>query len=334
MSDIRIILIGVGQIGQMLIRQINQRKGIVLVGAVDSSPALDDQDTGLLAGLPKSGVKIKKNIEEATIDVDADAVILTTKSSAKDIFPHLEQIINCGLPVVTTCEELSYPWQTHPELSLRLDKLAKDHQVSVLAAGVNPGFLMDLLPAVLTGVCENVKSISISRVQDASSRRQQFQSKIGAGLSPENFEKKKIAGSLRHVGLTESIHMLGDALGWKLDCVEETLFPVIAENGINIPGAIPVKAGDARGVLQYGRAYVGGVEKITLEFKAAIGEPESFDRIHINGSPSIDSTIKGGVNGDIATCSIVINAIRQLLKSERKGLLCMTDLPPATWFTG
>lgn len=189
---------------------------------------------------------------------------------------------------------------------------------------------MDLLPTVLTGLCQDVRKVEVWRVQDASVRRIPFQQKIGAGLTLEEFEVKKKAGTLRHVGLPESVDFIADRLGWKLDRNTESLEPVIAAEQIDT-GYKPITKGMARGVHQVGRGFVGDREVITLNFRAAVGEPESYDQVHIDGEPEIQSRISGGVNGDIATCAITLNAVRSILQTS-PGLKTMGQIPPIAFF--
>jgi 4-hydroxy-tetrahydrodipicolinate reductase len=184
---------------------------------------------------------------------------------------------------------------------------------------------MDFLPMALSAICQRVDRITVSRVQDASIRRIPFQEKIGAGLTLEEFREKEKAGVLRHIGLTESIHMIADRLGWALDETTETLQPVIARRRLTT-GYAPIERGMASGVEQIGRGFSGGKEVVTLEFRAAIGEPESFDRIEVSGEPTFVSSITGGINGDVATCAITINALFSIVRCA-PGLKTMIDVP-------
>jgi len=195
-----------------------------------------------------------------------------------------------------------------------------------VGTGVNPGYLMDFLPAVLTGVCQKVDQVKVLRVQDATARRVPFQQKIGAGLTLPQFHEKVADGTLRHVGLTESVHMIAHHLGWKLEKVTEDLSPIIAEKDIS-GGHVPITRGLASGVTQVARGFMDKREVITLQFRAAVGEPESFDRVEIKGVPDLVSTIAGGVNGDVATCAIAINAVRSIINSS-PGLRTMVDMHP------
>jgi len=182
---------------------------------------------------------------------------------------------------------------------------------------------MDYLPSVLSTVCNKINKIKICRVQDASSRRISFQKKIGAGLSLNEFKNKQNEGTLRHVGLTESLHLLANSVNFTLDKVTETLNPVICESDLN--GSINIKKGEARGVEQVACGYLNNEVVIEMQFKAAIGEARSFDKIEVDGIPSFVSEIEGGINGDIATCSIAINSVKSILKAN-PGFHTMSDI--------
>ncbi len=328
---IKVLQIGLGPLGQKIGRYISERKGVTTIAAVDKNPQLIGQDFGQLCGLTASGFSVQESVEAAILSQKPDVAVLSTVSDMERITGQLEEVIKHGIPIVSTCEELSYPWECAPDLANRIDALAKEKEVAVVATGVNPGFLMDSLPSFLTAVCQDVESVNINRYQDAQYRRIPFQQKIGAGLSLEAFEAKKKAGTLRHVGLTESMQLIANRMGWKLDRTEDIIEPVIAQEEIKT-AALTIAKGDALGVMQTGKAYVGEELKISLQFKAAIGVPESFDEIQIKGNPNINSKINGGVNGDVATCAITINAIPQILRST-PGLKTMADIPLVAFFS-
>jgi 4-hydroxy-tetrahydrodipicolinate reductase len=277
-------------------------------------------------------VAVSPSLKQALSPTEADVAVLTTVSDLKRIVPQIEEILAHGLPVVTTCEELAYPWDTDPDSARRIDGAARRGGVAVLATGVNPGFMMDTLPIVLSAVCQRVDAVKVSRIQDASTRRLPFQRKIGAGLSLDEFEAKRNSGDLRHVGLTESMHMIASRIGWKLDRTEDVITPVVAERRIE-GGSTTVEPGAAAGVQQIGRGFVGSQEKITLTFRASVGEPSPEDTVELIGIPRLVSTIPGGVHGDVATCAITLNAAAQVLRAGA-GLRTMADLPPVSCFLG
>ena len=331
MNTIKVVQIGLGPLGQKIIQFISQRENLKVVGAVDVSPELIDKDLGEVCGLDPMGIKIRSSIGECLEIVKPDAVVLATVSTMEKITPQIEEIVFYGIPVVSTCEELSYPWNTSLRLSERIDKAAKANHVAVLGTGVNPGFLMDSLPTFLTSVCQDVQKITVHRIQNAASRRIPFQKKIGAGLTLEQFENKKKEGTLRHVGLTESVQLIASRMGWKLSKTEDILVPVIADREI-MTDTMRIPVGYAAGVQQIGKGYVGSEDKIILVFRASIGEPNPLDSIEIKGTPTIKSIIEGGVNGDVATCAITINALKQIIQT-RPGLRTMADVSIVSFFS-
>ena len=330
MQMISTVHIGMGPLGQMMLRYAVERRCFNIVGAVDSDPEKVGKDLGQLCGLDPLGITIRDNLKEGIADQPVDVALLTTVSSLVALESQVAELAEAKLNIVSTCEELFFPWKTHPDMAGRIDELCRRNGVACVGTGVNPGYLMDFLPTVLTGLCQNVTKVEVWRVQDASVRRIPFQQKIGAGLTLEEFEAKRKAGTLRHVGLPESVDFIAERLGWKLDRKTESLEPVIAARQINT-GYKPISKGMACGVQQVGRGFVGDREVITLNFRAAVGEPEPYDQVHIDGQPPIRSRITGGVNGDIATCAITLNAARSILQTS-PGLKTMAQIPPIAYF--
>lgn len=330
MKKIRVLQVGLGPLGLKIAEFIHERSGIESIAAVDKDPEM----VGKKLSEVKEGLNDIEIQDSASLAIEnnrPDVAIITTVSDMQRITPQILEILNLGVPVVSTCEELSYPWVTAPSLAQQIDSAAKNNKVAVVGTGVNPGFLMDSLPAFLTSVCQHVEKVRVMRYQDAAYRRGPFQKKIGAGNTPEEFEARKQSGDLRHVGLTESIQFIAAHLGWSLDKTEDIISPVIAEKEISING-LNISKGLARGVRQIGRGYDGDEVKIELIFQATIGEEESYDQIEITGNPSFKSKIEGGVHGDIATCAITVNACKSIL-SAQPGLRIMSDIPMPTFFS-
>jgi 4-hydroxy-tetrahydrodipicolinate reductase len=327
---IEIVHVGLGPLGQMMIRSAVARGSFRIVGAADTDPAKIGKDLGEFCGIRPLGVTVSGTLDDALRGKSPQAAVVTTVSSLAAFEPQLVQLVQAKLPVVSTCEELFFPWRRQPELARRIDRVCRDHGIACVGTGVNPGFLMDFLPAVLTGLCQEVTGVRVWRVQDASVRRVPFQQKIGAGLSTKEFEAKREDGTLRHVGLPESVDFIAARLGWRLDRTTESIEPVMAEQAVS-SGYKPIAKGMVRGVYQVGRGFVGNEEVITLTFRAAVGEPESYEEIRIEGDPAFTSRSAGGINGDIATCAVTLNAVRSILEVS-PGLKTMADLPTPSWF--
>jgi 4-hydroxy-tetrahydrodipicolinate reductase len=329
MNNIRVIQVGLGPVGRMLTPYLMERKFLSVVGAVDVDPLLVGKDLAEVSALPEeTGIKVRASLDGYSKE-SAEVAVVTTASRLHDLLPILESAAKLEMNVVSTCEQMVYPWQSHPEVARRIHTLAKDAGVSFLSTGVNPGFLMDALAVTATSVCRNVNGIWIERVQNAACRRIPFQRKIGTGLTVEEFRRKASEGTLGHVGLTESMQMIAGAIGWKLDRTEDRLEPVVAERETE-SGLGPVAAGRCIGLVQTGRGWMAGREVLTLLFRAAIGETESRDEITVDGTPSFSMRIPGGIHGDIATCAITANAVAQIVNAPA-GLRTMIDVPPVSY---
>jgi 4-hydroxy-tetrahydrodipicolinate reductase len=333
MPNIKVMHFGLGPIGAAIVRQIAQRPGFTIVGGVDIDPAKIDRDLGDVVGLPRRvGVKVAGDPSKALKRVKPDVVVLCTTSSIKKVLPQIETILKSKIPIVSTTEELSYPGYTHIRQARQIHQLAKKAKVAVLGTGVNPGFAMDALPIALTAVCERVDRLAVNRVQDARIRRLPFQQKIGAGLTTEQFQKKVDDGTVRHVGMTESIAMIADSLGWTLDRITDDIQPKLASVTISSE-YLAVDPGYVCGIIQDGIGYRKGEPVIKLHMEAYLGSPETYDSVDIEGSPSLSMRIAGGIHGDVATASIAVNSIPKVLSAE-PGLHTMRDLPLPSFFPG
>jgi len=315
---IRALLFGLGPIGVGIGRLAAQREEIDLAGAIDSAPdkagrlLYDVLDIEPRAGAPNPPVETDA---EVALAAARPAVVLhATGSYLPDVLQQLLACVRAEANVVSTCEELSYPWRRHPELAKQLDAEAKAHGVTVLGTGVNPGFVMDTLVATLTGVCQQVEAVRVARVVDVATRREQLQRKVGVGLSVEEFRAKVATGRFGHVGLQESCWLVAEALGWRLDSLEETIEPVVGADG------------NACGMHQTARGTLNGRVVIDALVHMSTGAERPRDEIEIEGTPPVRMVIEGGVQGDQATAAVILNAVPRVVAAA-PGLITMLDLP-------
>jgi hypothetical protein len=320
----RVLLMGLGPIGAGVARQIIARRNFKLVAAVDVDPAKVGKKLGDVVDLEKNvRLKITDDPVAAIRLTKPDVAVLCTSSSLRKVRPQIETVLKHKVPIVSTTEELSYPHLSNRALARKIDAAARKAKVAVVGTGVNPGFAMDALPITLTAVCERVDAIRVERVQDARMRRLPFQQKIGSGLTLEEFGEGVRAGTVRHVGLAESVAMIADALGWKLDRVTDEIQPMIAKAPIE--GPLPIEAGQVCGITQDGVGYRDGRAAIVLHMEAYLGAPETYDSVQIAGSPPLHVKAIGGFHGDIATTSITVNMIPKVLQAA-PGLHTMRSL--------
>jgi hypothetical protein len=330
LDEIKLVHVGLGPIGIMLVKYVLHKEGIKIVGAIDIDKNKVGKDLGDLAVGKNLGIKITDDASGLLARTKPDIVLHSTGSYLKAVKPQLLDIIDAGADLISTCEELSYPFLKQPDVAEELDAMARKKGVTLLGTGVNPGFVMDTLVITSTGVCQDVRKISSFRIQDASIRRLPFQRKIGAGLTLTEFKTKVANGTIKHVGFAESIAMIASALGWKLDGIEEKVEPKVAEKSV-ASNHIKVEPGQVAGVDQTAWGIRNGEKVITLNLQAYLGCPEPRESILIEGQPPIDLTIKGGIHGDIATAAVVVNCIPRVINAQ-PGLATMKDLPlPSAW---
>ncbi|MHA2081621.1 MAG: NAD(P)H-dependent amine dehydrogenase family protein, partial [Candidatus Thorarchaeota archaeon] len=274
-----------------------------------------------------SGISLTDDLQTTLKEIPADIAIVAASSSLETVTPTINSCLETGLDVISICEELSFPYQKNPDLSEKLNTLAKDKGKTVVGTGINPGYLMDLLPIVLTGPCQTVDTIRVNRHMNSSHRRPSFQKKIGTGMTSEEFRKNIDEGNITgHVGLVESIQMIDAALNLDLDEIEE-LPPeaIIAESKITNSFAI-VERGDVLGLKSVGVGRRKGEQIVTLDFQAYAEATPQYDEVIIEGLPRMQQRIEGGVQGDHGTIGMILNLI-PIVIDESPGLKTMKDLP-------
>ncbi len=320
-----VVVMGLGLIGQEIARAALRCEEVELVGAVDMSPTLCGRKLSDVLALPAGTFKIQPTIAQA-IGRRKNVVLLhATGSRLPQVADQILEAISQGAHVVSTCEELAFPYIHHQSLADRIDKAALRAGCSVIGTGVNPGFVMDRLVATLGQVCGPVRHVKVSRVVDARMRRPGLQRKVGAGLSEADFFKLADQDAVGHVGLVESAALCALGLGLDCDDFEEELTPVFAEDDI-VGGAFTVKAGQVAGMHQVAVGLANGQEKVRLSLTIAVGADDPSDRIEIDAEMPVSMVIAGGIAGDLATANAVVNAAARVAAAEA-GLLTVLELP-------
>jgi 4-hydroxy-tetrahydrodipicolinate reductase len=327
-KKIRVVQFGVGPIGASIARLMRQKASLEIVGAIDRDPAKVGRDLGEVIGAADApwGVSISADTR-AVLERPVDVVVHSTSSYLASVMDQLLECLAGGCCVVSTCEELAYPFRKHPDLSAKLDAAAKDEGVALVGTGVNPGFVLDKLVLTLSAVSQRVDSVRAVRVVDASKRRLPLQKKIGAGMTPEEFRAQVDAGVIKHHGLPESVAMVADGLGFTIDDISETIEPVIAQESVKTE-FLEVAAGQVAGVHQVARGTAGREEKIFLELRMYVGAKQPADSIELKGEPNLSLVIPGGTHGDVATAAVVVNTIPAIVAAPA-GLRTSRDLPLA-----
>lgn len=332
-KKIRVIQYGIGPIGASIVRLMRQKSSLEIVGAIDTDPQKAGRDLGDVVGAADAPWGVIVFADAASVfKKPADVVIHSTSSYLNSVMDQLLACLSAGLCVVSTCEELAYPFRKHPELSKTLHAAAQEEGVALVGTGVNPGFVMDKLPLTLSAVSQRIDWVSAVRIVDASKRRLPLQKKIGAGMTPDEFRAQVSAGVIKHHGLPESIAMVADGLGIFVDDISETIEPMIAGDTVKTE-FLTVAPGEVAGVHQIARGTASGKEKIFMELKMYVGAKEPSDTVVLKGDPNLALTIPGGTHGDVATAAVIVNSIPAVLAAPA-GLRTSRDLPLCFFPTG
>lgn len=330
-NDLRIVQYGLGPIGVETARLLLKRSGVRLVGGIDINPELVGQELGDILGLQRPlDVSVSGDADTVLRELKPDIVLHSTNSFLTQVEPQLMACIRGGASVISSCEELFYPFHRNASFCERIDAAARENDVVVVGTGVNPGFAMDVLALAVSGACTEVRRVEVLRVADAARRRRPLQKKVGAGLTPVEFRKLVAAGKLGHIGLLESLYAVADRMGFQVDEVQETIEPKLAETAVKTE-FLEVAPGAVAGIVHIARGFEAGEQVVLLELQMYVGAEDELDRVRIEGEPPVDLRIEGGIFGDSATTARMVNAVPAVQRAA-PGLRTIMDLPLTTYF--
>ncbi len=327
MSRLRLVSYGLGPIGVAVADLALRKRAIELVGAIDNDAEkvgrpLDD----LVGRKTDSGIIVEGDGAAALRRLQPDAIFHCTSSFLPAIKDQLLEAARAGVDVVSSAEELLLPDLQHREIARELHQAALEHGVTMLGTGVNPGFVLDFLAVVCSAVCADVQRVRAVRVVDAGTRRLPLQRKVGAGLSRAEFLTQEKTGRFGHIGMRESVALVGRALGLELDGVTQTVQPVIATEKRRTR-FLEVMPGQVAGIHNVGKGMRGNEAVVELDLKMFVGAPDPRDEVFLFGTPDVHLRLEGGVPGDQATAAMLLNSVAQVVAAG-PGLHTILDLPP------
>jgi hypothetical protein len=334
-GKIRVVFIGLGVLGSEAARLLLKKEGFEIVGACDMEKGIG-QDLGEYLGEKETvGVNVTNDPDTIYSGTKADIAIINIGSFIEPMAPIITNALKHGMNVITAAEEVAYPFNEHPKEAEEIDAVAKEHGVTVLATGLNPGFMYDALLISLTAPCHDVTRVEASRVVNVAPYNMYILRHFAVGLTPEEFEESqqrrkgvpvgKEEGVCGHIGFPETLDLVSKVLGWKLDEKRQTLEPVIAKK--RLEGTyVTVDPGKVCGVRQVAHGIVKGESKIVFDFVAQVLPEKTADEIRIIGNPTINCSIQPGMISLIGTSALEVNNIPHVL-SARPGLLTPIDLP-------
>ena len=332
-DNVKVAIWGFGAMGSGMARMLLKKKGVEIVGVCDLHPQRAGRSIFEVLGVERGDRKeviINPNIDEVLTEKCCDICLCATDSFTKNAFPKLKVVLEKKVNVISTAEEMSYPQAQNPELAAELDRIAKENGVTILGTGINPGLIMDLLVVCLTGCMTDVEHIEAKRVNSLSPFGPAVMEEQGVGITVDEFNKGVETGHLAgHVGFSESVGMIADAIGWSVEKFEQQMAPIVTTVDRKSPYGFAA-AGNVAGVNMTGQGYVDGQVKIDMIHPQQI-EPEmegtfTGDYITIKGTPEVNMSIKPEVDGGLGTIAMCVNMIPHVINAD-PGLKTMIDLP-------
>lgn len=331
MENVKVIVWGLGAMGGGVAKVLMKKKGVDVVGAID----IGDKVGKTIFEVLDEEFEGQENIKVGTVDdyikpKAADVVVLCTDSFVKGSYDKIKLICENGMNVVSSAEEMAYPKAQNPKLAEQIDQIAKDNNVTVLGTGINPGHIMDLLVLVMTGAQIDVEQITSRRINSLSPFGKAVMEEQGIGVGVDDFNQKKEAGEMAgHVGFEESVKMMADALGVKIENFQTSMEPIVTDVDRIAPHG-EAKAGQVAGVAMKASADVDEKEFFTLDHPQQI-EPEQVgietgDYVIIEGTPAVNMVNSPEVEGGLGTIAMLVNMIPKVINADG-GLKTMIDLP-------
>ncbi|NLI55160.1 MAG: NADP-binding protein [Clostridiales bacterium] len=333
MRNIRVAVWGFGAMGGGIAKVLLEKTGVEITGVCDLHPKRVGRSIYELLGVERNGrpdVLVSDDIDKALPPKSADVCIVATDSFTKDVYPKLVKVLSRGINAISTAEEMSFPAAKEPRLAGELDRVAKEHGVTVLGTGINPGLMMDLLAVCLSGCMTRVDKVTCRRVNSLSPFGPLVMQEQGVGLTPEAFvegvEKGELAG---HVGFAESVGMIAKALGWEIDGFTQQMEPILTEVDRKSPYGFAAR-GNVAGVNMTGQGIAAKEVKIDMihpqQIEPELGGTHTGDYITLEGTPPVHMAIQPEVDGGVGTIAMCVNMIPHVINA-RPGLKTMIDLP-------
>ena len=324
---IGVLVYGFGAIGQAIAAATLQKRCLRLVGVVDKAPGLAGKPVAeFVAGAPAQ-LRISPCAGAVANQGEVQVALHATGSRLHVVAAQYEELLGFGLDVISTCEEACFPVGSEAAaIASRLDRLCREKGTRLLGTGVNPGFAMDFWPLIASAAATSLIGISVRRVLDAGQRREALQRKVGAGLTEQEFLEGLAAGTLGHVGLANSAHMLAAGLGCNVVTLSESCRPVIAQQELRTP-YLAIPPGRVAGLEQELQAELSSGLKLSLSLLMAVGASPTYDEIQLTQAKrQTRIVVDGGFHGDETTAALVVNTVLPLRRLP-PGYYRMIDLP-------
>lgn len=309
----RVIQWATGHVGQNALKGILDHPELELVGVRVYGPSKEGKDAGELCGRDPVGVTATRDVD-ALLALDADCVCYTAieDDGIEPVVDEWCRILRSGKNIVaSTLLPLVYPDDPparFAEAVKLIQEAAAESGKTVHVAGLHPGFMCDVLPAIVSGGCRQIEHISVSENYESLNVYDEphlLRDLFGFGTLPEEdkaVETQRLDVVEDYWGST--LKLLAALLGGEIGGIERSREVAITDTVIELPG-LRIEPGTIGGIHLQLDALVGKTKLTLHEYALAAAHaklphwpppPKSGGyRVEIVGKPNVqvDITFEG-----------------------------------------
>ena len=333
MEKLRIVQVGCGKMSAYTMRYAIER-GYEIVGAVDANPNVVGKDVSEIIGSERKNVTIRNanELDSLLKEVHPNICIVTTTSLIKELDEILTTCAINGVNAITTCEEAFYPMSSNPNLTMKLDKLAKENNCTITGSGYQDIFWGNLI-YTLAGATHKITKIKGSSSYNVEDYGIALAEVHGSGMTLEEFDEKvasadKISEEARNELINSgnytpsymwnTVPWLADKFNLKITKMTQKCIPLTHNSDIYSSTLdMTIKAGNATGMSAIVTAETE--EGIIIEAECigkvyAEGEVDKNDWT-IYGEPETRVVISEPKTVEL-TCASIVNRLKDVVESE------------------
>ncbi len=330
---LRVFQYGTGKMSVYTMRYVYE-KGAEIVGAVDVNPAVIGKDIGQIMGSENKGIIVNDAKEARNVlqETKPDIVIVTTMSLLNDVEEPLMLCAELGINAITTCEEAFFPMNSNPNLTKKIDELAKKNNCTITGSGYQDIYWGQLITSI-TGSTQKITKIKGSSSYNVEDYGIALAKAHGAGLTLNEFDKEiasadKISNEERQKVIDSGEYLpsyMWNVNGWLAEklgltvtsqtqkCVPQSHSEDIFSSTLNMT----VKAGDATGMSAVVTSQTQEGIIIESECIGKVYAPNEFDKNiwTVEGEPTTTIVVEKPATVEL-TCATIVNRLPDVINAE------------------
>ena len=333
MGEIRLVLAGLGGVGKNMVRLVQTRQQVQIVGAYSRNESLLGHDLGEL--IQENPIGVEASTRYQALEAQADVLVIATTSFLAVVTDDIHAGIEAGLNVICTAEEMAFPWIVDRKTAMSIHDHALREEVTVVGAGANPGYIYEVVGLALTGAAWDIESIGVQRVVDLSAFSSGVMRRLGIGYTEDTFaDQVRNRAVYGHIGFGHTIHSFATRFGLEIERIEDSIEPILTEHSITSL-AVEVAEGESAGLRQRTIGFVEDEPWFSAEFLGHVKLGDlglaPRDTYEISGAPNFRGVIEPGFNPQRTVTAVLMNTLPHIV-AARPGLISVTDLPiPSPW---